>query len=111
MARFTGVRPHSHIMKTPAPKIGRIRVTIALLLAFFDLAIIIPSMGRIVVDHSTKPATLTITELPQQIAILATILIFGLAGIYFGARHLRFCWLEPIGWIVLAGILIMAMSE
>jgi hypothetical protein len=98
-------------METATPKIGWVRVTVALLLAFFDLAILIPSMGRIVVDHSTKPATLTVTELPQQIAILAAILLVGLAGIYFGARHLRFCWLEPIGWIILAGILIMAMNE
>ena len=98
-------------METSAPKIGWVRVTIALLLAFFDLAILIPSMGRIVVDHSTKPANLTVTEMPQQIAILATILIMGLGGICFGARHLRFCWLEPIGWIVLAGISILAMQE
>ena len=98
-------------MENTKPKSGWVRGTVALLLAFFDLAILIPSMGRIVVDHSTKPATLTVTELPQQIAILAAILLTGLAGIYFGARHLRFCWLEPVGWIILAAILIMAMNE
>ncbi len=68
-------------------------------------------MGRIVVDHSTKPATYTVTELPQQIAILVAILLIGLTGIYLGARHLRCFWVEPIGWIILAGILIMAMNE
>ena len=98
-------------MENAKPKIGWVRVTVALLLAFFDLAILIPSMGRIAVDHSTKPATLTITELPQQIAILAAILLVGLAGIYFGARYLRLWWLESIGWSILAGILIMAMNE
>jgi len=98
-------------MENTTPKIGWVRATVALLLAFFDLAILIPSMGRIVVDHLTKPATSAITELPQQITILAAILLVGLAGIYFGARHLRFCWLEPAGWIILTGILLMAMSE
>jgi hypothetical protein len=86
-------------------------MAVALLLACFDLAVLVPSLGRIVVDHSTFPPTHSVQDLPQQIAILVAVLLAGVAGVYFGARHLRFCWLEPIGWIILAFVLIMAMSE
>jgi uncharacterized membrane protein YidH (DUF202 family) len=98
-------------MENTTPKIPWIRMAVALLLASFDFAVLIPSLGRVVVDHSTYPPTHSVQDLPQLIAILVAILLAGVAGVYFGARHLRVCWLEAVGWIILVGTLLVAMSE
>jgi len=93
-------------MENSKSRIGRRRVAGALLLSFLFLFILIPNTGRIVVDRSTTPETYTITERPQQIAMLVALLLVPLACIYFGAGRFRF--VEFIGWALLVGLFIMA---
>ena len=81
------------------------------MLTFLILAIGIPNMGTIVIDRSTKPPTLTITELPQQIASLVAILLVPLAAMYFGVRYSRFRWMEPVGWALRVILFITATHK
>jgi len=89
-------------------KIGWGRLSVAVLLSLLFLAMIIPNLGRVVVDHSTTPPTFIIKDRPQQIAMFVGILLVPVACIFFGAR--RF-WLEFIGWALLAGLFILALNR
>ena len=96
-------------MKKSKPRIGWGRVAGALVFSLLFLSILIPNTGRIVVDRSTTPPTYTITERPQQIAMLVAMLLVPLVCIYFGAR--RFPFLEFIGWALLVGLFILATQK
>ena len=98
-------------MENTKRKIGWVRPVLALLLAYLICAILIPNMGRIVIDRSTQQPTSTVIELPQQIAVLVAILLVPLNCIYFGARSLRHSWLEPVGWGILAILFVIATHK
>jgi hypothetical protein len=87
------------------------RIGLSVLLAYLIFAILIPNMGKIVIDRSTQPPTSHVTQLPQQIAVLSAIVLPALAGIIMGARYSRFKWMEPIGWGVLIILFIISTFE
>ena len=98
-------------MENAKPKIRWVRLVFAFLLAYLICAILIPNMGKIVIDRSTQPPTLTVTQLPQQIAVLVAIVLVPLNCIYFGLRSSRFRWLEPLGWGVLVILFIISTQK
>jgi hypothetical protein len=54
---------------------------------------------------------LHVTELPQQIAILAAIVLPSLAGVFIGARYPRYSWMEPVGWGVLIVLFLISTHK
>jgi len=85
-----------------------VRLAFAVLLASLIFAILIPNMGKVVVDRSTRPPTLHVTQLPQQIAALAAIVLPALAGIFVGLSYASLRWMEPVGWGVLIILFILS---
>ena len=98
-------------MEKAKSKLGFFRVTAAALLSFLFLAMLIPNVGKIVVDRSTTPATYTITDRPQQIAMLVGLLLVPLSLIYLGAKGIGFRVLEHIGWMLLSVLVILATKQ
>ena len=96
-------------MEKTKHKIGWWRASFAAVLSFLFLAILIPNTGRIVVDRSTTPPTLTIADRPQQIAMLVGVLLIPLACIVVGARRRHA--VEFVGWIVLVVLFVLATQK
>lgn len=81
----------------------------ALLFSFLFLAVLIPHTGKIIANHSANPPTFTITDRPQEITMLICLLLVPLACIYFGVKKFRF--LEFVGWLLLAGLFVIAINK
>jgi hypothetical protein len=98
-------------MQTEKPKrqVGRVRASLAVLIALLFLGILIPNTGRVIVDTSTTPATFQIVGRPQQIAMLVGLLLVPFGCIFLGARRSRV--VETIGWVLLVGLFILATQK
>ncbi len=74
-------------------------------MALIFLAMLIPSTGRIVIDHTATSYTSKIVDRPKHIAILLGIVSVPLLCIFIGAK--RSDGLELFGWLALTFLILL----